>query len=367
MVVVWKKKKKWIFEEIYMNLNKPKVANKVILFRLLAATQNAWLGIRESLTSIYKAETHPWVKKILKDVLEDINEWIWFADALQKYDDFFSSSEIELIRSSETMWNLPETLDSMSIELEKFQMIKQKIKSAMMYPMVVIFITVLAVIILLRKVVPAIIEMFPPEVPLPWITQFVIAASDFIQTKYWIVLFIVFAIPIAYSFLYKKVLYFKIFVDKFLLKFPVIWPLLMTFYRYRFSKLLWDFYDAWISPLDSLKQIANIFANYHYVRKVLDVRKDLEVWLEMADSFEWSWLFNPILVQIMWIWEKTWNIWEVLGKMANFYRNELDTKVEWLTKIIEPLLMVFVACIIWVIVASIFLPMADLIWTMSGG
>ena len=97
----------------------------------------------------------------------------------------------------------------------------------------------------------------------------------------------------------------------------------------------------------------------------MEVKKDLEVWLSMMESFEWSWLFNPILIQIMWIWEQAGNIWEVLEKMATFYRNELDTKVEWLTKIIEPLLMVFVACVIWVIVASIFLPMADLIGSLS--
>jgi type IV pilus assembly protein PilC len=111
--------------------------------------------------------------------------------------------------------------------------------------------------------------------------------------------------------------------------------------------------------------MANIFANYHYKKKILDVKKDLEVWLEMTESFEWSWLFNPILIQIIWIWERAGNIWEVLDKMAIFYRNELDTKVEWLTKMIEPLLMVFVASIIWVIVASVFLPMADLIWSFS--
>lgn len=365
MALIWKKKTKWFLEEIYMNLNKPSVANKVILFRLLAATQNAWLGIRESLTSIQKAETHPWVKKILNDVLSDINEWVWFADALWKYDDFFTSSEIELIRSSESMWNLPETLDSMSIELEKFQIIRWKIKSAMAYPTVVILISILAVIVLLRKVVPAIVEMFPPELPLPWITQFVIAASDFVQNNYFILMALIISVPILYHFSYKNILPFKIFVDKLLLKMPLIWWLLMTFYRYRFSKLLWDFYNAWISPLDSLKQIANIFSNYHYMKKILDVRKDLEVWLEMADSFEWSWLFNPILVQIMWIWEKTWNIWEVLTKMSDFYRNELDTRVEWLTKVIEPLLMVFVAGVIWVIVASIFLPMGDLIWSLT--
>jgi len=350
-----------------MSLNKPGLANKVVLFRLLSATQRAGLWIRDSLKGIAKAETHPWVQKILKDTIEQINEWVWFSDALSKYNDFFSNSEIELIRSSEQMWKLPETLENMSIELEKVQNIKSKIKSAMMYPSIVILVSIGAVGILLIKVIPGIVKFFPANLPLPWITQFVIAASNYLKTNYTTLIVILIWVPILYVFLYKKILPFKIFIDKLILKVPVVWPVIKTFYRYRFSKLLWDFYNAWISPINSLTQISKIFSNYHYKKKILDVKKDLEVWLEMADSFEGSWLFNPILIQIIWIWEKTGNIWEVLIKMADFYRSEVDTAVEWLTKMIEPLLMLFVSWIIWVIVASVFLPMIDLIWALSAG
>jgi len=365
MAVIWGKQKKTFFEEIFLKMNKPSLENKVVFFRLLAVTQKAGLGIRESLQSIEKAETHPGLKKILKDTIEQINEWIWLSTALWKYDDFFSPAEIELIKSAEQMGTLPDTLDSMAIELEKFELIKKKMKSAMMYPAVVIVVAIFAVIILLVKVIPSILKIFPADLELPAVTQYVIAASEFLQTNYTLVIALIFWLPVLYAFAYKNILPFKIFIDKAILWFPVVWPLIKTFYRYRFSKLLWDFYNAWLSPLVAFDQIANIFQNYHYKRKILDVKKDLEIWLEMTESFEWSYLFNPILIQIIWIWEKAGNIWEVLDKMAVFYRDELDTKVEWLTKMIEPILMVFVAWIIWVIVASIFLPMADLIGSLS--
>jgi len=365
MTVVWKQQKQTFFEELFLRFNAPKLENKVVFFRLLSVTQKAWLGIRDSLQSIYKSETHPGVRKILKDIIDQINEWVGLSTAMEKYVWFFTPAEIELIRSSEQMWNLPDTLDSMAKELEKFQLIKGKLKSAMMYPMVVIFISIIAIVVLLVKVIPTIITIFPSNLELPWITKFVISASNYLQENWFIVITIIIWIPVLYSFIYKNILPFKIFIDKYILKMPVIGDLIKTFYRYRFSKLLWDFYNAWLSPLVSFEQIANIFQNYHYRRKILDVKKDLEIWLDMTESFEWSWLFNPILIQIIWIWEKSWNIWEVLDKMAVFYRDELDTRIEWLTKIIEPILMVFVAWIIWVIVSSIFLPMADLIWAMS--
>ena len=360
-----KVQEKTFLEKIYMALNKPKTENKAIFFRLLAVTQKAWLGIRDALATIEKAEPHPGMKKILKDVIEQINEWTWLSEALSKYNDFFSNAEIELIRSAEQMGRLPDTLDSMAKELEKFELIKKKLKSAMIYPVIVIIVSIFAVIILLWKVIPSIIQIFPPGLKLPAITQFVVSASHYLQNNYMTIFFIIFAIPVVFGWLYKNILFIKIYVDKFTLKVPLFGPLVKTFYRYRFSKLLWDFYEAWLSPLVALEQMANIFTNYHYRKKLLDVKKDLEVWLEMTESFEWSWLFNPILIQIIWIWEKSGNIGWVLVQMANFYREELDWKLDWLTKAIEPLLMVFVASIIGTIVASIFLPMATLIGSLS--
>ncbi len=365
MAIIWWKQKRWFFEDLYIKMNTPKSENKVVFFRLLAVTQKAGLGIRDSLESIQKSESHPWVKKIIKDTLYQINEWAWLADALSKYDNFFQPAEIELIRSSEQMGNLPETLNSMAIELEKFEQIKKKLKSAMIYPIIVLMVAVVAIVVLLVKVIPSILKIFPPGLKLPEVTLFVMHSSDFLQAHYiglilWIVL-----VPIIYKILYSNILVIKIVMDKIILKTPVIWPLMMTFYRYRFSKLLWDFYSAWLSPLVSFDQIANIFQNYHYRKKILDVKKDLEVWLGMTESFEWSWLFSPILIQIIWIGEKAGNIWEILDQMAIFYREEVDEKVWWLTKLIEPLMMIFISCIVWVIVAAIFLPMADLIWGLS--
>jgi len=365
MAIIWWKQKIWFFENLYIKINTPKSENKVAFFRLLAVTQKAGLWIKDSLESILKSESHPWLQKIIKDTLNQINEWSWLADALSKYDNFFQPSEIELIRSSEQIGNLPDTLNSMAIELEKFELIKKKLKSAMMYPIIIIGIAIIAIIVLLVKVIPSILKIFPPGLKLPDITLFVMHSSDFLQEHYMWIIFRIIWITFIYKLLYSKVIQFKIIIDKIILKLPVIWPLMMVYHRYRFSKLLWDFYSAWLSPLVSLNQIANIFQNYHYRKKILDVKKDLEVWLWMTESFEWSWLFNPILIQIIWIWEKAGNVWEILDQIAIFYRDEVDTKVEWLTKMIEPILMVFISCIVWVIVMSIFLPMGDLIWAMS--
>lgn len=354
----------WFFEKIMVKANMPQLEQKVSFFRLFAMTQSAWLGVRESLASIHWSESHPGMRRILEDLIEKINQWSGLSDALENHDYFFEISEIELIRSSEQMWNMQETLKNMAKELENFQKIKSKIKSAMTYPVMVLIFAWFAVVILLIKVLPVIIGMFPSMDKLPWITVFMMDASDFLKAQWYMVIFYIFTFIFTWKLLYARFLPFKILIDKVSIKMPIIWPLVFAFYHYRFSKLLWDFYEAWVSPNDALNQMANIFPNYHYKKKMQDVRKDIEWWLGFTDSLEWSWLFAMILIQIIWIWEKTGNIWWVLIQMADFYRDEMETTIEWLMKTIEPLLMAFIAVIIWGIVAAVFLPMAELMWTL---
>jgi type IV pilus assembly protein PilC len=136
------------------------------------------------------------------------------------------------------MGRLPSTLESMAAELEKFEMIKKKLKSAMMYPAVVITVSILAVIILLWKVIPTIVQIFPPGLELPAITRYVIAASHYLQENYSFIFMILIGVPILFSFVYKNFLPVKIIVDKAILKAPLVGQLVKTFYRYRFSKLL---------------------------------------------------------------------------------------------------------------------------------
>lgn len=350
-----------IFEKIDFLLTKPWLKEKVNFFRLLAVTQNAGLWIKDALVAIKDSEKHKWMKKILEWLLENVNQWYSLSEWMKGFKYFFSSSEIALVKSAETMWNLPDVLQNMADELESFAALRSRIKWALMYPTIVIIFAIIAVIVLLIKVVPVIVNLFPSRDKLPGITKFVLSMSDFVKTKWYIVLIFIIAGIIWFKYSYSNIKSFKYIVDKLLLQIPLISDLVRKYNHYRFSKLLGDFYQAGVSLPEALWQIGDVLWNVWYKDKVLNLKKDVEIWLSFLESIEWSWLFDPILIQVIWIWEKTWNVWEVLLKMASFYKEELNSKIEWLTKLIEPFLMAFVALLIWFIAASVFLPMADLI------
>jgi len=356
--------KAWMISKIMILMQKPALKNKVSFYRLMFLCQKAWLGIRESLTSILSWEKHWWMKRIIDDMILQLSQWTPLYWAMQNHKYFFSAEETELIKSAESIWNLPEVLENIADELESYQALLSKVKNAMIYPVMILIFAIWAVILLLVKVMPTIVELFPSREALPWITKFMLWASDFLQTKWYVIPGVIILIATSYILAYAKNLPFKIVMDRIFLTAPVVWDIARKFNLYRFCKLLADFYNAWVSPIVTLTQIYDIMENYHYKQKVLNIKSDLEVWLSFTEAMEWSWLFDNILIQIISVWEKTWNTWEVLIKMSNFYKTELNNKLEWLMKLIEPLLMWFIAIIVWVIVASIFLPMADLIGTI---
>jgi type IV pilus assembly protein PilC len=171
--------------------------------------------------------------------------------------------------------------------LESSQEINAKVKKASMYPIMMIWLTIVAVIVLLIKVFPTIIDMYWDPEQLPWITKFMLWASEYLQANWYKLFIIVVVIVVAYNVMYSKWLLFKIWVDKLLLMMPVVKNVVRLFYMSRFTSLLAQFYEAWVSPVISFKLLASIFDNFHYKRKMVEIRNSINAWFSIYDSLEW--------------------------------------------------------------------------------
>jgi len=339
----------------------PKLKEKTNFFRLLALTQRSGLWLRSALLSIRESETNKGLMMIIQDLIDQLTQWSTLSQAMKNHTYFFREDEIALVQSSEAMGNMPEVLDEISTELENTEKINNKIKKALTYPIMLIAFAIIAVVILLIFVIPTIVSMFPNQESLPSLTRIMMWVSWFLQkTRYIIALIVIWTI-ILYRFLYKYVLTFKMFIDKIMLTLPAVSGVVKTYYMNRFAKLLSQLYGAWIGPIVALKLMANTFSNFFYKKKTLEIKESLNAWFTFAESMEWSSLFDPILIQIIHVGEDTGNISEVLAKMADFYDNMLQTKIDILMGLIEPILMAFIAIIVGMIVGAIFLPMAEMV------
>lgn len=349
------------WDKISASLSKPWLSVKTNFFRLLAVGQKVWLWLRESLISISMSEHNKVMKTIIDDMIEQVNQWENLATAMQKHSYFFSSTETELIRAAQGMGNMPETLEGISLELENFAQITKKIKGALTYPLTLLAFAIWAAAILLIKVVPTIVELYPNKDSLPGITVIMLNVSDFMVAWWYILLLSLWWTITLYKVLYQYFLPFKIFIDGFLLKIPVVSDAIKTFYMYRFSKLLWDFMFAWVDQISAMTQISRIFDNFYYKKKADDIKADLNAWFTFADTIEWSTLFDPILVQIIVVWEKTGNLWEILQTMSGFYKEQLMQKIWAVMAVVEPILMLLIAWLIGSIVGAIYLPLIDMV------
>lgn len=354
------------WDKITLSFSKPSLAVKTNFFRLLAVGQKVGLWLRESLISISMSEHNKVMKSIIDDMIEQVNQWSSLFTAMQKHDYFFSSTETELIRAAQGMGNMPETLEGIALELENFAQITKKIKGALTYPITLLVFALGATAILLIKVVPTIVELYPNKDSLPGITRIMLDVSDFMVAWWYVLLGAAVAIAVIYNALYKYFLPFKIFIDGTLLRIPTVWDAIKTFYMYRFSKLLGDFMFAGVDQISAMTQISRIFTNFFYKKKADDIKADLNAWFAFADTIEWSNLFDPILIQIIVVGESTGNLWEILQTMSWFYKEQLMQKISAVMAFVEPILMLLIAGLIGSIVGAIYLPLIDMVNVIGG-
>ena len=357
-------KKKSFFDTLEAKLNKPWLKNKTNFYRLFSVSQKAWLGMIDALNALLDSEEHKWMKVILEDIIDQLVQWTELADAMERHTYFFGQDEIELVRSSQLAWNLVDTLNDIADNLEQSNEISGKLKKALMYPIILLVWSLAAALYIDIKVLPNIVTLFPNQDDIPKITQVLMNVANWL-TEWWLILWLVVVILIVgFIYSYRKVLPFKIAIDNLLVTAPIISPVIKWNYQYKFAKQLSQFYSAWMSPVVSLQLIWNIFSNYQYKKKVLEIKKDLEAWFSIFEWMEWSKLFDSILIQIIHVWESTWTTKSVLAKISDFYKTQLETRIDVMMTAIEPIMMVFIAWIIGSLVAAIMLPMANVVNTI---
>ncbi len=349
-----------------MDMFKPKLGlkEKISFFRLLAVSQKAGLGIREALMAIRHSENNATMIEVLTDLINQTSEGIDLSDAMQKHSEFFSTGEVELVRSAQLTGNLVGTLDDIFRELETTAEINKKIKKATTYPTMLLLFSAWAIIALVTFAIPQIVSLFPEDA-IPPLTKFVLQLGEFMKTRwYWIIGGGVWTV-ILVKYLYKHVLSIRIMLDNLYLKIPVVSGVVRNYYMYRFSKLLGQFYKAGLNPVVALGLIANILSNVNYKRKVYQVKGDIEWGFSFYEALEGSPLFDPILTQIIHVGEETWTTGDVMNNISWYYEDELKLKIDMLMTVIEPLIIVVVAAVIGMIMMSVFLPMTEIMNVIS--
>ena len=349
------------WDKLEAKINKPWLKNKTNFYRLFSVSQKAWLGMIDALNALLISEEHKWMRIILQDLIDKLSQWMDLAEAMEYHSYLFLQDEIELVRASQLAWNLVDTLNDIADNLEQSSELSWKLKKAMLYPIILLFGSIGAALYIDISVLPNITWLFTNQDALPWITKAMMHVAEWFIDNWMYVVIGIISVIVLFVFSYRKILGFKIFIDNLTITMPLISPVVKWNYQYKFAKQLSQFYSAWMNPVVSLQLIWNIFTNYQYKKKVLEIRKDLESWFSIYEWMEWSKLFDAILIQIIHVWESTWTTKSVLAKISKFYKVQLENKIDIMMQALEPVMIVFVAGIIGCVVLAMFLPMAEIV------
>jgi type IV pilus assembly protein PilC len=357
-----KKKPKDLFENV--TFLQPKVKNRdVILFaRQFSTMIDAGLPIIQCLDILYSQQANATFKKMLKEIKESVEGGATLAEALKKFPKQFDSLFVNMIAAGEAGGILDAILRRLATYMEKAAKLKSQVKGAMTYPIVTLIIAVMVLAVILVFVIPVFEEMFADfggELPVP--TQIVVAMSDMVKSKivYIIIGLLLFSIAFKKTYGTEKG---REVTDKLLLKIPVFGDLLRKVAVAKFSRTMGTMLTSGVAILEALDIVAKTAGNKTVENAIYKVRKGISEGRTMADPLAASGVFPSMVCQMIGVGESTGALDAMLGKIADFYDEEVDQSVENLTALIEPFMLVFLGVTIGGLVVAMYLP----IFKMAG-
>ncbi|MGG0667481.1 type II secretion system F family protein [Lederbergia citrisecunda] len=344
-----------------IHLGKPIKRTQFIMFlRQFSTLLRAGVTIVESIRILsLQVESKPF-QKILISIGDDLRGGGSLSDTLMKHPKAFEPLVINMIKAGEMSGTVDDSLDRLAEHYEKAHMTKQKVISAMSYPIVVGIVAIGVVIFLLTFVVPMFVDLFASVGgELPLLTQFVLKASDF-MVDYWYV-FILLAAGITVGILMmRNNKEGKFLLDSFLLRIPIFGDLMKKSALSTLTRTLSSLFASSVPILQALSMTEKIVENEVISRVVGESRESLERGGSLTEPMAGHWAFPPLIPHMIAIGEQTGSLDAMLGKVADFYEKEVDASTDRLKALIEPLMIVLLAGLVGTIVLSILLPMFSL-------
>ena len=357
-----KKKPKDLFENVSFLQPKVKERDVILFARQFSTMIDAGLPIIQCLDILYSQQGNATFKKMLKEIKESVEGGATLAEALKKFPKQFDSLFVNMIAAGEAGGILDGILRRLAAYMEKAAKLKSQVKGAMTYPIVTLIIAVVVLAVILVFVIPVFEEMFADfggELPVP--TQIVVAMSDMVKSKIVYIIIGLFLFTIAFK-KFHGTEKGRDIVDSLLLKIPVFGDLLRKVAVAKFTRTMGTMLASGVAILEALDIVAKTAGNKTVEKAIYSVRKGIAEGRTMADPLAESGVFPSMVCQMISVGESTGALDAMLGKIADFYDEEVDQAVENLTALIEPFMLVFLGVTIGGLVVAMYLP----IFKMAG-
>jgi type IV pilus assembly protein PilC len=344
-----------------------KQAEVALFTRQFSVMLDAGLPLVQCLEAL--AQQHPNLafKMVLEQVRSDVEAGATLADAMARHPKVFDSLFTNMIAAGEAGGILDTILQRLAGFIEKIVKLKRALRSAMIYPVVVLSIAMVVVVVILWKVIPVFRTLFEGfNVQLPLLTRMVIAASGIVET-YFLVMIAAVGLAVFGLRSYYRTEKGRHTIDRLVLRIPVLGDVFRKIGVARFTRTLATLLSSGVSILEALDITARTAGNAILEDTVYQIRKNIEAGKTIAEPMKQSKFFPAMVTQMVSVGESTGELDTMLVKVADYYEEEVDTTVASMMTILEPMLMVVLGVVVGGIVIAMYLPLFKLIQVLSGG
>lgn len=340
-----------------------KIKPKDIAFfsRQMATMMQAGVPMITGLNIISGGLKNPKFKKLLDDVKSSIEGGSSLYESLSKHPYYFDELYVNLVQAGESAGVLDTILDTIASYKENIESIKGKIKKALFYPAAVVVVAILVSAIMLMYVIPMFEDLFSGfGADLPAFTRMLVNASDLLRAWWWIVLIIVIGVVVGFIQGIKRSRKFAYFVDRMILKIPVIGQIMKDSAIARFARTLSITFKAGVPLVEALDSVAGATGNIVYSNAVKKVKEDVAVGYPLNQSMAQTSVFPHLVMQMTAIGEESGALDTMLLKVAEYYEEQVNNAVDALSSLIEPMIMVFIGVVVGSMVVGMYLPIFKL-------
>jgi type IV pilus assembly protein PilC len=297
------------------------------------------------------------VRELLGGILSDLQSGIPLSDALRPHRRYFDELYVDLVGAGEHSGSLDAVFDRIATYREKSEALKSKIKKAMFYPAAVVIVAIAVTSLLLLFVVPQFEEIFNGfGAELPAFTQFVLGISRALQSSWYIIGAIIFAMIFLFVRAHRNSQIVRDKVDVLILKTPAIGDILHKGAMARFARTLSTTFAAGVPLIDGLESSAGASGNAVYRKALLNVRQEVMSGMQMNVAMRTTGLFPDMLIQMVMIGEESGGLDDMLNKVADIYEMQVDDAVDALSSLIEPIMMVVIGTVVGGLIVAMYLP-----------
>jgi type IV pilus assembly protein PilC len=340
---------------------KVNAADIAIFSRQLATMLAAGIPLVQAFEIVANGNDKPAMQKLILDVKADVEGGTSLHEALAKHPLYFDDLFVNLVEAGEQAGALESLLDKVATYKEKTEALKKKVKKALFYPAAVMVVAVIVTVVLLVFVIPQFEALYKGfGANLPAFTMFVIELSKFVQHDGFYVAVGVGGAIFAFTYFKKRSRAMREFLDRLILKFPIIGPILNKAAIARYARTLSTMFSAGVPLVEALDSVAGATGNIVYEKAVLRMRDEVATGQRLQRAMEQTGLFPNMVNQMIAVGEESGSLDEMSAKVATFYEAEVDNAVDAMSSLLEPLIMLVLGVLVGGLVIAMYLPIFKL-------